>query len=188
VSNTSATGGYLLGALPPINGLRNFIHDLIVGVSGIDAKLVRPRWQPNPPTIPTQTTDWCAFGVVKQIPDNSGYISAGDLMAELKRHELVEVLCSFYGPSCLGYAGLFRDGLEISQNREALFLADMGLAFYGDTIHTPELINEIWYDRADFSFTLRREIKTEYAILSLLKAQGMISTPDSSENWETQGV
>ena len=42
--------------------LENIFHDAFVGITGIPAGLVRPRWQPEPPLQPDFKTDWMAFG------------------------------------------------------------------------------------------------------------------------------
>lgn len=170
--NTSATGGYLLGVLPDNLVLRRFIGGVIVAVTGLSTGLVRPRWQPNPPAIPTADIGWCAFGVTQSAPDASAVVQLnedGDA-GILTRQEEVSVLASFYGPNASGYSELLRDGLELSQNREAMFLNGMGLKEVGPSAHVPELINEIWFDRVDLPLIIRREIRRNYSLLSFLQA------------------
>lgn len=170
--NTSASGGYLLGVLPDNLAVRRFIGGMIAAITGLNTTLVRPRWQPNPPALPSQDVDWCAFGVVSSTPDASAFVALNALgtAGSIARHEEMEILGSFYGPNALGYAELLRDGLELSQNREALFVNGMGLKGCGPSAHVPELVNELWVDRVDLPFTIRREIRRDYSLLSLLQA------------------
>ena len=124
--NSSATGGYLTQTSSSIDGqaLRRFLQSVIVGVTGLNATLVRPMWQQNPPPIPSIDVDWCGFAIMTQRPEKGAFheqLNAGG--ATLLRHEELDLLCAFYGPNCLVNAGLLRDGLElIAQNREQLFL------------------------------------------------------------------
>lgn len=177
--NTSATGGYLLQGDPkPIEGqaLRRFLHGLLVGVSGLPTTLVRPSWQPNPPPIPDIDTDWLAFGISAVRPEaGDPYYRQLDTGEGLTiRHEAIDVACTFYGPNAVGNAGALRDGMYIGQNRENLYLAGMGLVGFSDTIHAPELINDRFFDRADITMTLRREVRRTYPILHFVAAYGAI--------------
>jgi len=42
---------------------------LVVGITGLPGTLVRPRWQPVPPTQPSVTTNWAAIGVTTNAAD-----------------------------------------------------------------------------------------------------------------------
>lgn len=177
MTNTSATGGFLTpGATPaPLEGaaLVAVIQTLVVGITGLGATLVRPRWQPLAPTQPAAGTDWCAVGIMRRTPDANAFIGhdpAGDGADLLQRHEALEILASFYGPHCEGYAATLRDGLQVGQNRETLHAAYMGLADCGDVLHVPELVNGGWIDRADFSFVLNRQVRRTYPVLNILSA------------------
>jgi hypothetical protein len=181
MANDSSTGGFLLpdGAITaPLEDetLDDFLHDIVAGVTGLGGTLVRPRWQPEPAAIPSFGTDWLAFGIVSrradsfavEIHDGSGANGAG--VDILIRHEELDLLCSFYGPNCQGYGSLLRDGICVAQNREALFLAGMGLISVGDLTRAPELIKNRWVPRCDLTMRLRREIRREYAVLNLRTA------------------
>lgn len=177
--NTSATGGYLTQSSSSIDGLalRRFLQSVIVGVTGLNATLVRPMWQQNPPPIPSIDVDWCGFAIMTQRPEKGAFheqLDAGG--ATLLRHEELDLLCAFYGPNCLVNAGLLRDGLElIAQNREQLFLAGMGVNGFSDITHAPELVNDRFFDRADITMTIRREIRRSYDILHFVGASGNVT-------------
>lgn len=177
--NTSATGGYLTQTSSSIDGLalRRFLQSVIAGVTGLNATLVRPMWQQNPPPIPSIDVDWCGFAIVAQRPEKGAFheqLDAGG--ATLLRHEELDLLCAFYGPNCLVNAGLLRDGLElIAQNREQLFLAGMGVNGFSDITHAPELVNDRFFDRADITMTIKREIRRSYDILHFVGASGNVT-------------
>ena len=177
--NTSATGGYLTQTSSSIDGsaLRRFLQSVIVGVTGLNATLVRPMWQQNPPPIPSIDVDWCGFAIMTQRPEKGAFheqLNAGG--ATLLRHEELDLLCAFYGPNCLVNAGILRDGLElIAQNREQLFLAGMGVSDFSDITHAPELVNDRFFDRADITMTIQREIRRSYDILHFVGASGNVT-------------
>ena len=106
MANTSATGGYLSPDVvsPPLEGddLDDEFQEAVVGITGLAGSLVRPRWQPGNPKQPEPTVDWCAIGITTQTPDATPHIQhsgAGNGKDTLKRHELINVLCTFYGPN-----------------------------------------------------------------------------------------
>ena len=177
--NSSATGGYLTQTSSSIDGqaLRRFLQSVIVGVTGLNATLVRPMWQQNPPPVPSIDVDWCGFAIMTQRPEKGAFheqLDAGG--ATLLRHEELDLLCAFYGPNCLVNAGLLRDGLElIAQNREQLFLAGMGINGFSDITHAPELVNDRFFDRADITMTIQREIRRSYDILHFVGASGNVT-------------
>lgn len=184
MSNTSATGGYLpqtSAVQPESQSLMRFLQSVIVGITALPAAMVRPSWQQNPPPIPDINTNWCGFGITRRVADNSAYHKqlddgAGHESADIIRHETLDILCSFYGTDAENYAGQLRDGFEIGQNREQLFLVNMGFVSGGEIIHTPELVNDRFFNRADVIITLRREIRRNYPILSFVAASGDIYT------------
>lgn len=178
MSNTSATGGYLQQVAGPMEGLdlRRFLGTVLVGVSGLDPQLVRPSWQQNPPPIPNIDTDWMAFGISARRADNDPYQAEKDdgQRSIMARHEELDILLTFYGPNCLQIAGEVRDGFELTQNTESLLLAGMAYIDLSDIIHAPELVNDRYFDRADTTLTIRREVRREYRILNFVSAYGAI--------------
>lgn len=185
--NTSATGGYLLPDVPspPLEGkaLLQFLQAVVVGITGMDGSLVRPRWQAEPPNIPDADTAWCSFGIMNRIADTFPYVKhVGSALDggydHLQRQEQLEMLASFYDLGVSGeadyLASVLRDGLAIAQNREALYLGGFALAYTGDLTPVPILLKERWLYRVDFSFTLRRQIDRKYSVLNILSFQGQL--------------
>lgn len=176
--NSSATGGYLTQTSSSVDGLalRRFLQSVIVGVSGLGATLVRPMWQQNPPPIPSIDIDWCGFAIMAQRHESGAYhqqLDAGG--ANIIRHEEIDLLCAFYGPNCLVNAGALRDGVEmIAQNRAQLLLAGMGIKGFSEITHSPELVNDRFFDRADITMTIVREIRRGYDVLHFVGASGGI--------------
>jgi hypothetical protein len=192
MSNSSATGGYLTQSSSSIDGLalRRFLQSVIVGVTGLPAAMVRPMWQQNPPPVPSIDTNWCGFAIISQRPEQGAYheqLNAGG--ANLLRHEQLDLLCAFYGPDCLVNAGILRDGLElIAQNREQLFSQGMGIDGFSDITHAPELVNDRFFDRADITMTVNREIRRTYNILHLVGAYGTIYAEDAEQQPLTEQI
>lgn len=176
--NTSATGGYLQQVSGPLEGLdlRRFIGTVLVGVSGFAPEMVRPAWQQNPPPVPNIDTNWMAFGITARRADNDPYqVEKDDGQRTLMlRHEELDVMLAFYGPDCLQKAAEVREGFELTQNTESLLLAGMAYIDLSDIIHAPELVNDRYFDRADTTLTIRREVRREYRILNFVSANGAI--------------
>lgn len=176
--NTSATGGYLQQVVGPLEGLdlRRFIGTVLVGVSGFAPEMVRPAWQQNPPPVPNIDTNWMAFGITARRADNDPYQVEKDdgLRTLMLRHEELDIMLAFYGPDCLQKAAEVREGFELTQNTESLLLAGMAYIDLSDIIHAPELVNDRYFDRADTTLTIRREVRREYRILNFVSANGAI--------------
>ncbi len=177
--NTSATGGYLVAPVPDRVALRRFFQGLIRGVTGLPGDSVRRLWQPNPPPRPEIDVDWCAFAISERSGNTLGgmYVQTNrDDSTFIRYDQRLNLNCTFYGPNCEGYAELLREGLQIGQNREVLQVAGMGLGGLSSITHVPEKIQDQWYDRADISFMIDREVSKLYQILSFGSAVGVIIT------------
>ena len=160
----------------PLEGraLENFLHDWIAGITGLSGTLVRPSWQPEPPNLPSVDTDWVAFRVQNRSadtfiaevhsPDVGGY-------NEIRRHEVLNVFISFYGPNADSFAHLLREGMQVGQNREVLTVNNFGVVGSGDVVAAPELVKDKWYYRADMTVQLRRQIKRVYGVKSILSSE-----------------
>jgi hypothetical protein len=196
MANTSATGGYLTPNPTPVvtedQALRQLIHGVIQGVTGLAADRVRQAWQPTPAPVLPLETNWGAFAIMVQRGDFDPYTIENDIgtFESMTRNEEVEILCTFYGPNCQANASYLRDGMAISQNNDVLFSVGAAVVGFGDIIHAPELVNDRFVDRADITMTLRRQIVRSYPILSFLAAQGTIYSETLSEPWvvDPQGV
>jgi hypothetical protein len=174
--------------------IEHFLQQLVFGVTGMPTNMVRPRWQELPPKSPERNIDWCAIGIVEQNPDanaafiHHSYSPENQLgYSEMQRHEEIEILASFYGPHCRGFAHLLRDGLSVAQNREAMMLNGMGFVASGKVRQAPELVNMAWRRRYDFDFVIRHVAIRYYPVRNLLTAHGTIHKDNGSiENWATQ--
>jgi hypothetical protein len=179
MANTSATGGYIVPTSSNAiedEDLRVFFQQMVSGITGMPGTMVRPRWQPEPPNIPPFGTNWAAIGVTKKTRDVNSYTkhvseSGSDFV---HRTEVLDVLCSFYGPSCEGNSELLAMGLEVDQNREAMQLAGYGLVCVEDATMMADLQNDRWLTRIDLPFQIRRAQLYEYPVLDLIAAQGTI--------------
>jgi hypothetical protein len=173
----SSTGGFI-APTDPIGPLEDddfddFFQAIVTGITGLPGSLVRPRFQEEPPTIPSRTTDWCAIGVTRRAADTfavEGHDGAGDGSDYLIRHEALDLLCSFYGPHAQAFGARLRDGFSIAQNMEPLLANGMGLVSLGDLTRAPELIKDRWLNRTDLPVVIRREIRRTYPVLNLTSA------------------
>jgi hypothetical protein len=184
--NTSATGGYLAPSASNAKEdevLRVFFQQMVSGITGIDGTMVRPRWQAEPPNMPSFGTDWAAIGVMKRVRDVNAYVahkSVSDVNGNnigtdfVFRNEVMDVLCSFYGPNCEAKSELLAMGLEVDQNREVMQLAGFGLVCVEDAVMMADLFNERWVTRIDLPFQMRRAQLYQYPVLDLIAAQGTI--------------
>lgn len=182
MANTSATGGYLSptsGAPVEDDAFEDLICDVIAGISGIDRGNVRPRWQAKPPPFPKDDVTWCGAGIMESVADFSAstrHIGAGAGSDEVVRHDTVRVVASFYGPLANSRAGLVRDGLCVSQNRDALRSASVAVLECTTLRTASDLLNERWVRRVDLDVIVRRAITRIYPILNLISAQGEFRT------------
>lgn len=179
--NTSATGGYLVpsGTQGPPGGLTltQFIQSVIVGVTGLPGTMVRPRFQTLPPKDPDIQVNWASFFIRSPRADTNAFVASNpDGSSTLNRQESLDVDISFYGAAALDFYSLLRDGLQITQNLEALRLANMGYTDITPGIVGPDLVNERWQSRVATTLTLVRQVVRTYPVLSFASAGGTVNT------------
>ena len=104
---------------------------------------------------------------------------------ELRRHQTLHLLASFYGPNSNGFAEVFQDGIQIAQNREFLTVNNMGLIESGEIVSVPELVKNKWYNRSDITFSIRRQLVRHYPVLNILSAAGSIETATVTTTFNT---
>ena len=163
------------------------LQAMVVGITGLDGSLVRPRWQPTLPQQPEPTVNWCAIGVLSATPDFSPWIThvsgpnVTDPSADLSvRYETLDVLATFYGPNAKSYAGVLRDGLGIPQNNEPLNAADIYLIETMPQRRAPELVNQQWINRWDLMIRFTRQIQRVYAVPNIVLANIHIQNDSDS--------
>lgn len=184
----SALGGYLTpsatSGFPSSLNLNQFIQTVIVGLTGLDGKLVRPKWQIAPPKNPDIGVNWIAFGINTNAADAHSFVGMdANGITKSQRHEGLEIGCSFYGPDALEYASILRDGFEIQQNLEAMRSANMGFTGASAIQNIPELVGERFVGRSEMTISLKREVQRTYSVLSLLSATGTVHTVLGSEEY-----
>ncbi|MCX5495372.1 hypothetical protein OSH11_11690 [Kaistia dalseonensis] len=173
----------------------------MAGITGLPGDLVRPRWQPIPPQQPAADMTWAAVGIVRATPDANASImhipsdAGGDGADHMQRHETIEALASFYGPSASANAARLRDGLALPQNRDMIRTAttdagvDIGMSFIecGTVISVPDLVNQTWLRRCDLPLVFRRRVDRVYPVLNLLSAEGTIEADSGHmQSWATE--
>jgi len=153
--------------------LDDVLHDVLVGLTGIPAALVRPRWQPVPPVQPDAGVSWIAFGINSDGSDTFAYathVPAGTGTDHVERTESLTVLVSCYGPAPRAIAHAIIDALALDQNRAALRTIRASVVECSEVSSVPSLVNDKWLKRADFSLYLRRYTIREYQVRSLISA------------------
>lgn len=175
---------YILPTSAPLP-LEPLLQTVIVGVTALPGALVRPSWQPDPPLRPARTTDWCGFRVANLTADDDSVLTTQGATGRLDRNESGEWAVSMYGPGCQAMCGVLRDGLQIPQNREAMRAQGVVIVRSERIVHVPELINDVWFDRADITFQIAREVRRAYSILSFVSASGVTHAQDLTNPFQT---
>ncbi len=182
MGNTSSTGGYLSPAASPAplegQALNIFLQNWIVGITGLPGQYVRPRWQPEPPNIPDPTVDWIAFGITSREADTFAaevHQAGSPGNNQMRRHEIVHILVTVYGPNADRTASILREGMQVPQNHEVLSSNNMGFASSGDIIQTSEILKQQWVYRLDFEFAIKRQIVYEYPVEEILTVSGTLN-------------
>lgn len=162
----STSDGYIpaSGAVPNNQELEDIFQDLIAGITSLQGKMVRPRWQNEPPPLPKISENWCAFGVKNISSDDGPYFQQNKEDMDNIRHESIEVLLSFYGPQGQHYANLFKDGLGIPQNIAQIRAHKIKFTGCGEILTAPDFLNNQYVHRYDMTATFNRQVKRSYAV------------------------
>ena len=176
-----------VGSPAPLEGqgLNQFLQGWIVGITGFNSAMVRPRWQPEPANIPSEGNCWLAFGITSRTFDAYGMTfhdptaDAGLGADNYQRHETLNLLLSFYDLGVNGladyYAALLIDGVQIDQNRELLNLNGFGLTETKDPVVAPSLFKERWQYRVDVQMSLRRQVRRTYPVRNIIRFSGTLT-------------
>jgi hypothetical protein len=188
MSGTSAATGYLFqnpSSIPTEDQLTDILQTMVVALTGLDTTLVRPRWQPQPPTQPPPTTDWCAIGIMTyRSTDYPGFIQTVSGGSAYRLEEL-EVLATFYGPNSDTHAANLRDGVYIDQNYRTLAAQGVKLREAGDILRMPEVINSQFISRSDLPLSFMRMISRDYPVETIASAQVSFVTDSGLSCTET---
>ncbi|WP_179995591.1 hypothetical protein [Acinetobacter sp. YH16053] len=162
----STSDGYIpaSGVVQNDQGLEDIFQGLIVGITSLQGKMVRPRWQNEPPPLPKISENWCAFGVKNTRSDDGPYFQQNKEDMDNIRHESIEVLLSFYGPQGQHYANLLKDGLGIPQNIAQIRAHKIKFTGCGEILTAPDFLNNQYVHRYDMTATFNRQVKRSYAI------------------------
>ncbi|MGI6075501.1 MAG: phage neck terminator protein [Pyramidobacter sp.] len=179
VHRTSATGGFLrqTSEPPAHERLEDVWHDVIVGITGLGAKLVRPTHQVDPAAIPPVRTNWCAFRLEMDGARNfAGHVHDGsgegqDIVVD---HMPWRVTAFFYGPDAEDLAGELRRGLEVAQNRSPLRRCGCAVTSVEALVSVPELDGDIWCRRADLVIHMTATMMSTYNVLNIKDARGVV--------------
>lgn len=179
--NTSSNAGYLTPLTSPTTqvGIEDALHDIVCGITGLGATLVRPRWQPEPPKQPERAVNWCSIGILDRQPQGFPAVThdgTGRGKDTVTTWETLDVIASFYGPNGQDLAVLLRDGLYVEQNRVGLRTAGLALGEVGRMTNVPELINGTWVPRVDLALVIRSEARREFGVLNIVCGPAVIET------------
>lgn len=167
--NTSATGGFLQPEPGPARSeIERLLGDVIAGITGLSRDLVRERVA-VPPADPESGATWCSFGIARRSESKSQVrhyeTEDGRGMSRVLTHETLTVPVSFFGPGCEDAALKLKAGLQVSQNREPLWHANIALVRAGDVVTPPASPDSPdfpdsgwtrWSARADLALTFGR--------------------------------
>lgn len=154
------------------------LQALVVGITGLDPKLVRPRWQPEPPNQPDFEENWAAIGEINRTRDTFAAVTHDGASAKdtVLRNQVIEILASFYGPDANAYSELFVEGVQLAQNREQLRNNGFGFMSAGDSTIVPALLKERWVMGVDTPFRIRREQVYTYSVPNVTEVDSFLKT------------
>ncbi len=163
--------------------LEDFLHDVLVGLSGLANELVRPAYQEEPPTQPERDQNWLAFTISEEptegfpafVHDQSA--DGGDGVDEFQRHEGLYIQLMCYGPNANAIQRLIRDSIQVDQNVAVLEASGFGLQETTEIINAPVLAKSKWTRRFDMKIILRRIVIRNYENLNILESDLFLQVP-----------
>lgn len=128
-------------------------------LSGMPGNRFRPRWQPEPGNLPKYGSDWAAFGSTRYASDEyAAVVHDGDTETDkLDRHQVIDILISFYGPNSFNFAERLKDAMVIASNAALLIPLGLGFVEASNITHFSTLIKERWTNRADLTVKIKRQ-------------------------------
>jgi len=187
----SRFAGYLGPSVPgpyPLSddAWEDFLHDVFAGITGLDPTLVRPRWQEEPPLRPDISVNWMAFGTTATrhdfVPVSYHIDDGGDGYDAMQQMEELDILCSFYGPNNEMIQSYFQRGLYVEQNLAVFRANAVGIVSTTGFTRAAEFFKERYWPRTDVTVTVRREVRYNYNIVNLLRAQVDIKASRPGKN------
>jgi hypothetical protein len=151
----------------------HLVHDYIVGLTGLDNTLVRPMYQPNPPTIPPFGTDWIGFHIKVTDTNGSSYQGYKNDVLMLQRDLVFEVTLAIYGNNAIATSSQILAGMELTQNIEIFRPYNIAFGTKGKLMRVPELHNQRWLERYNLDFTLNYIAVNKTNIMSITSVQSI---------------
>lgn len=175
---------YILPVAPePVydKALEDIFQGVVKGIVGLPGNLIRPRWQQDPPNLPSYDASWIAFGLTigpKQWDAYKKFDTAANAYV-VEGSEAIVMAASFYGPQNEALHRKLEDGLQLDLNRADLEAQKIKYIGAGDPVNLPALLKEMWYLRVDVSFAFSRWVRRVYPIDSINSAAGSIKASDA---------
>jgi hypothetical protein len=154
-------------APPSRDYFRRLIHEWVVFVTDLSPNLIIPAGQKIPPKMPSNT-EWVSF-MVKEVRPYGASKQYND--EELMMFRLNDLIVSFtvYGDGADSLAWLIRDGVEHDYPMESMNDKRMMPIDSTPILSMPEMINEEWINRCDFTVRFRYWEIMEYELPSVLE-------------------
>lgn len=184
----AASGGNAPADIFAGQSLDNFMQQVVAVCAGIDFTLVRPRWQPEPPNEPDRNVDFATIAVTTTTPLGYPHMVVRDGYVDQYDQEEFTVFCSFFGPNADRRATQLRSGLMLAQNREIFQLNGMGLVQTTGRTRLPDLRKNVYLERIDISFTMRREVRENYPVLAYAGDEVRLTTDTGYATDQTEVI
>ena len=127
------------------NALDRVLHDFWMGLTNLDATLIRPRWLAEPGNMPDINTNWLAHGIVERRDDVfSSEVFVDGVGTKVWHNQEFDCLLSFYGPNAYATQAKVRDGFKLAQNRDYLHDNLLNIISIGAAKNAAFQINGKW--------------------------------------------